>query len=113
FHAARAVCPGAPAELAAIAERALAFHPEARYQSAEDLAKELSAYAAGGRVAAYSYRPWELLKKFALSHRALLTGVAIAVAALLATSIFVAVGRPPAPGARSRPAALPDPPAPL
>jgi serine/threonine protein kinase len=91
FHAPRAVCPEAPAELAAIAERALAFDPEARYQSAEDLARELSAYAAGGRVAAYSYRPWELLKKFALSHRALLSGVAIAVAALLATSTFVAV----------------------
>jgi serine/threonine protein kinase/WD40 repeat protein len=91
FHPARTVCPEAPAELAAIAERALAFDPEARYPSAEDLARELSAYAAGGRVAAYSYRPWELLKKFALSHRALLTGVAIAVAALLATSTFVAV----------------------
>jgi len=91
FHAPRAVCPEAPAELAAIAERALAFDPEGRYQSAEDLARELSAYAAGGRVAAYSYRPWELLKKFALSHRALLTGVAIAVVALLATSTFVAV----------------------
>jgi serine/threonine protein kinase len=59
FHPVRAVCPEAPPELAAIAERALAFDPEARYQSAEDLARALG-LAAGGRVAAYSYRPWEL-----------------------------------------------------
>src|SRR5262249_52297624 len=91
FHQVLAVCPESPAALAGIAERALALDPEARYQSAEDLAKELSGYAACGRVAAYAYRPWELLKKFASSHRALLTGVAIAVVALLATSIFVAV----------------------
>jgi serine/threonine protein kinase/WD40 repeat protein len=83
--------PGAPPELAAIAERALQPEPSRRYRDAEELARELSAYLAGGRVRAYEYGTWELLRKFASSHRALLTGVAIAVAALIATSIFVAV----------------------
>jgi serine/threonine protein kinase/WD40 repeat protein len=83
--------PGAPPELAAIAERALQPEPSRRYRDAEELARELSAYLAGGRVRAYQYGAWELLRKFASSHRALLTGVAIAVAALIATSIFVAV----------------------
>src|SRR5262249_48362037 len=57
----------------------------------EALAKELSAYLAGGRVSAYQYRTWELLRKFAGSHRAILTGAAIAVAALLVAAIVVAV----------------------
>jgi serine/threonine protein kinase len=83
--------PDAPPELAAIAEHALRSEPGERYADAEALAKELSAYLAGGRVRAYQYGSWELLRKFASNHRALLTGVAIAAGALLATSIFVAV----------------------
>jgi WD40 repeat protein len=91
FTPVRTVSPEAPPELAAIAERALRPEPSERYRDAEDLARELSAYLAGGRVAAYRYGSWELLRKFASSHRALLTGVAIAAASLLVTSIFVAV----------------------
>jgi tRNA A-37 threonylcarbamoyl transferase component Bud32/WD40 repeat protein len=83
--------PDAPPELAAIAERALRREPGQRYPDAEALATEISAYLAGGRVRAYQYGAWELLRRFASSHRALLTGVAIAAGALLATSIFVAV----------------------
>ncbi|HET6984517.1 MAG TPA: serine/threonine-protein kinase, partial [Myxococcaceae bacterium] len=86
-----AMSPGAPPELAAIAERALRPEPSERYRDAEELARELSAYLAGGRVRAYQYSAWELLRKFAASHRAILTGVAIAAGALLVTSIFVAV----------------------
>jgi serine/threonine protein kinase/WD40 repeat protein len=86
-----ALVPDAPPELAAITERALRREPGERYPDAEALAKEISAYLAGGRVGAYQYGPWELLRKFASSHRALLTGVAIAASALLLTSIFVAV----------------------
>jgi tRNA A-37 threonylcarbamoyl transferase component Bud32/WD40 repeat protein len=84
-------CAEAPPELAALAERALRPEPSERYRDAEELARELSAYLAGGRVRAYQYGAWELLRKFASSHRALLTGAAIAACALLATSIFVAV----------------------
>jgi tRNA A-37 threonylcarbamoyl transferase component Bud32 len=83
--------PGAPPELAAIAERALCPRPADRYRDAEELAKEISAYLAGGRVGAYQYGRWELLRKFAASHRALLSGVAIAAAALLVAGIVVAV----------------------
>src|SRR5215831_2139739 len=87
----KTLAPDAPPELAAIAERALAFDPDGRYANAEALAKELSAYLAGGRVRAYQYGTWELLRRFASSHRALLTGVGIAVSALLvATGVVVA-----------------------
>jgi serine/threonine protein kinase/WD40 repeat protein len=91
FHPISTLTPDAPPELSAIAERALRPEPSARYADAGALAEELAAYLAGGRVRAYQYGTWELLRKFASSHRALLTGVAIAAGALLATSIFVAV----------------------
>ena len=83
--------PRAPRELVAVADRALAVAPEGRYASAEALAIDLAAYAAGRRVEAYRYQPWELLRKFAASHRAILTGVAIAGVALLLAGIVVAV----------------------
>ncbi|HET6984518.1 MAG TPA: serine/threonine-protein kinase, partial [Myxococcaceae bacterium] len=78
--------PGAPPELAAIAERALRPDPSERYRDADELARELSAYLAGGRVTAYQYRGWELLGKFAASHRALTAGVAVALGALLVSA---------------------------
>jgi hypothetical protein len=86
FHPVRAVCPDAPPELAAIAERALAFEPERRYPNAEALARELAAYGAGGRVEAYHYRPWELLKKFVAANRALSGVSAAALLVLLAAT---------------------------
>jgi serine/threonine protein kinase/WD40 repeat protein len=91
LHPVRVLEPEAPPELAAIAERALRAQPSERYRDAEELARELSAYVSGGRVRAYQYGPWELLRKFASSHRALLTGVAIAVAALFVAALVVAV----------------------
>ena len=86
-----ALVPEAPAELAAIAERALRAEPAERYANGEALAKELSAYLAGGRVGAYRYGTWELLRKFASSHRTLVTGAAIAVAFLLVAATVEAM----------------------
>jgi len=91
FATVRMTSPEAPPELAAIAERALQPLPSDRYRDAEELAKELSAYLAGGRVRAYQYGTWELVRKFASSHRAILTGVAIAAGALLVAAVVVAV----------------------
>ncbi|MGO9829206.1 MAG: hypothetical protein ACLPJH_03630 [Myxococcaceae bacterium] len=54
-------------------------------------AEELSAYLAGGRVRAYHYGTWELFRKFASSHRAILTGMAIAAGALFVAAVVVAV----------------------
>jgi len=91
FHPVLVLAPKAPPELAAIAERALQPEPSRRYRDAEELARELSAYMSGGRVRAYRYGTWELLRKFASSHRALLTGLAIAAGALLVAALIVAV----------------------
>jgi tRNA A-37 threonylcarbamoyl transferase component Bud32 len=91
FAAVRVLEADAPPELAAIAERAIRPEPGERYPDGEALAKEISAYLAGGRVSAYQYRTSELLRKFAARHRAILIGVAIAAGALLAAGILVAV----------------------
>jgi tRNA A-37 threonylcarbamoyl transferase component Bud32 len=91
FAPIRTLAPNAPPELVAIAERALRPEPSKRYRDAEELAKELSAYLAGGRVRAYQYGAWELLRKFAASHRALTAGVAVALGALLISAAAVAV----------------------
>ena len=91
FPPVRTLAPDAPSELAAIAERALRARPSERYRDGEEVAKELSAYLAGGRVRAYQYGAWELLRKFAASHRALTAGVAVALAALLISAAAVAV----------------------
>jgi len=79
----RGVCPAVPAELAAIAERALQPLQAARYQSAEALVKDLVAYGAGARVQAYEYGSWELLKKFVARNRRLsiATGAALLILA--------------------------------
>jgi len=90
FPPVRTMSPEAPPELAAIAERALRPDPSERYRDAEELARELSAYLAGGRVTAYQYRGWELLRKFASSHRALTAGVAVALGALILSAVVVA-----------------------
>jgi tRNA A-37 threonylcarbamoyl transferase component Bud32 len=89
FAPVRVLTPDAPPELAAIAERALRPEPTERYPDAEALAQELSTFLAGGRVRAYQYAAWELARKFAVGHRALTTGLAVAVGALLVSAIVV------------------------
>src|SRR5262249_40383998 len=91
FHPVKALASRAPPELAAVAERALHVEPAERYRNAEELAKDLSAYLGGGRVRAYQYGRWELLQKFAASHRTFTAAVAAALAVLIASSAVIAV----------------------
>ncbi|MFA6033036.1 MAG: WD40 repeat domain-containing protein, partial [Myxococcota bacterium] len=55
-----------------------------RYQKAGDLASEIGAYMSGGRISAYDYGTWELLKGFVAKHKA--------VAALASLILFLIVG---------------------
>ncbi|MGI5864398.1 MAG: protein kinase domain-containing protein [Myxococcales bacterium] len=82
----REVCPEAPPELAAIAEKALSKEKEHRYQSARELAAEIESFMTGGRVNAYQYSSWELFKRFAAQNK-----IAMATAALLLVVIVVAL----------------------
>jgi WD40 repeat protein/tRNA A-37 threonylcarbamoyl transferase component Bud32 len=90
FPRVRTVCPDAPVELAAVCERALSNAPQDRYRSAELLSKELSEYRAGGRVTAYKYGAWELVRKFVAGHRALAAVTGAALLVLAASSVAIA-----------------------
>lgn len=65
----REICPETPSELAAVAEKALSFQKEDRYQHAKELADEIEAFRSGLRVTAYDYTSWELLRRFILKNK--------------------------------------------
>ncbi|HEY3449712.1 MAG TPA: protein kinase [Myxococcales bacterium] len=83
----RAREPGAPAELSAIAEKALSKRRDERYQTAAEVAADVTAYMTGLRVAAYAYSSWELLRRFASRYKALLGAVAAVFVATLAALV--------------------------
>jgi len=80
-------CPEAPPELAAIAEKALSRNPAYRYPDARAMAEEVRAYLTGGRVQAYNYRPWTLVKRWAGRHKAALVVAALGLVALIALGV--------------------------
>ncbi|HUM11931.1 MAG TPA: protein kinase, partial [Myxococcaceae bacterium] len=87
----RLLCPAAPPELAAVAERALRSDPDGRYPDAGAFASELLAYRTGGRVEAYAYGALELLRKFVKRNRALSAAIAASVLILIAGVVAVVV----------------------
>lgn len=91
----RTLVPDAPAELAAVAEKALTREPALRYPSAKELAGEIEGWLHGQRVGAYSYSSWELLRRFVARNKALSLGVAAVLATLVVASlvVFAAWGR--------------------
>jgi WD40 repeat protein/serine/threonine protein kinase len=82
----RAVDSRIPAELAAVVERALRTNPLERYPSARELARDVQAYQAGTRVAAYEYSSLELLRRFVARQRSAVTASALALAVIVILS---------------------------
>lgn len=81
--------PAAPRELATVAMRCLQREQGQRYETARDVALEIERYQAGGRVAAYEYSSWELLKRFVVRNKALSAAVGVAVATLVVATVLV------------------------
>ena len=79
----------APPDLAAIARRATATSPDARYPDASALADDVAAWLAGRRVSAFTYSSWDLLKRLGTAWRAPLV---VGAAALVALAVVVATG---------------------
>jgi WD40 repeat protein/serine/threonine protein kinase len=83
--------PEAPPELAAICEKALRLEKNRRYRTAKDIADEIETWLTGGRVAAYRYSSWELLRRFAEQNKKTMAALAaillIIVGSLVAVSI--------------------------
>jgi hypothetical protein len=84
--------PGAPPELVAIVDKALAHEPAGRYANASALAQDVRRFATGQLVAAYNYKRRERLARFARRHRAVLSVSAIGVA-IVAVLAWVGVHR--------------------
>jgi tRNA A-37 threonylcarbamoyl transferase component Bud32 len=77
-----------PPELRAIAARAMAPAPAARYPDAEAMARDLEAYRDGRRVAAYAYSPLELARRLIVAWRwPLALGAASVVATIAALAL--------------------------
>ncbi len=83
--------PHAPPELVAIAHKALKKSRSMRYQSAKELTDDVSAYMTGSRVRAYEYSSWDLVKRFASGHKALLASVALVLVVIIAALISVSL----------------------
>jgi len=81
--------PGAPPELLAIVDKAMAIERADRYSDASALAADLRRFLTGQLVAAHRYSPRDRIRRFARRHRAALAVAALAALVLVAT---VAVG---------------------
>ncbi|HWO19143.1 MAG TPA: serine/threonine-protein kinase [Kofleriaceae bacterium] len=85
------VAPGAPSELVAIVEKALAFDAAKRYANAGALGEDVRRFLAGQLVAAHRYTNLQHVARFARRHRAPLGVAALALVAVAALAwIFVA-----------------------
>jgi WD40 repeat protein/tRNA A-37 threonylcarbamoyl transferase component Bud32 len=78
------VAPRAPADLCAIADRAMARRASDRYPSAKPMAEELHRFAAGQLLRSREYTARELVMRWLRRHRA---AVAVAAVALLVVAI--------------------------
>ena len=85
----RVVDPAIPAELSAVAMKALVRAKEGRYQKAGEIAAEIEAYTTGGRVRAYEYSAWELLRGFVARHRAVTALVGLILALVIGSSLVL------------------------
>ncbi|NMB76275.1 MAG: protein kinase [Myxococcales bacterium] len=85
----RARCREAPAELAAIAEKALQKDPARRYPDAASMAEDVKAFMTGGRVRAHAYSSWDLLRRFIARNRAAVAAASVALLAVIAALVFV------------------------
>jgi serine/threonine protein kinase len=81
------VCPGAPVELIAIAEKAMAFDMDARYPDAAALAGDLRRFLAGQLVAAHRYTRWQRVRRSARAYRGPLLVAATALLVVTALGI--------------------------
>ncbi len=84
--------PEAPPDLCAVVAKTLAKKKDARYVSAREVAREIETYMAGGRIGAYEYSSWELIKRFVRKNRALSLLIAASLLILIVgvAAVFLA-----------------------
>jgi WD40 repeat protein/tRNA A-37 threonylcarbamoyl transferase component Bud32 len=84
----REIDPELPADLVAIADKAMAHDPAGRYATAGALAVDLDRFATGQLVGAHVYSPGQLLRRWARRHRAALAVAAAAAVTLAAVGVY-------------------------
>jgi tetratricopeptide (TPR) repeat protein len=84
------VAPGAPRDLIAIAETAMARDPRARYRTAIELADDLRRYLGGRLVAAHHYSAAALARRWVRRHRGAVAIGAVALAAVATIGVISA-----------------------
>ncbi len=85
--------PGAPRDLVAIVNKAMAADRAARYPHAQALAQDLKQFATGQLVEARRYSRWALVKRWLLRHRATAVVGAALLLALVGGAAAVVVER--------------------
>jgi serine/threonine-protein kinase len=86
----RRLAPEAPRALEAICLRAMAWNPEGRYPTVDDLAADVGRFLEGERVWAYPDNAWRKARRFAARHR---TAVALVLAYLVMRVVLLVVAR--------------------
>ncbi|PKN45819.1 MAG: hypothetical protein CVU59_07930 [Deltaproteobacteria bacterium HGW-Deltaproteobacteria-17] len=85
----RELVPDAPAELCAIAEKALQKDKRDRYATCAELTRDLTAYLSGEKVGSYQYSSWELVRRFVRRNRVLVGAAVLVLLALAGTAVFM------------------------
>jgi serine/threonine protein kinase/formylglycine-generating enzyme required for sulfatase activity/uncharacterized protein YukE len=81
------LAPDAPPELVAIASKAMAREPRARYASMRELAADLRAFLEGQVVAAYETGAWAEARKWVKRNRGLTAALGLALCSLVAGAV--------------------------
>ncbi len=71
-----------------VVARAMAREPARRYPTARELAEDLRRFQTGKLVAAHRYSRWELARRFVSRHKATLLVAAVALVALVGSSLL-------------------------
>lgn len=80
--------PSAPPELIAICDKATHKNPEERFANASELAEQLKAFREGRMVNVYAYSRQELLRRFLLQNKTLVTMVSLLLIAIISGAGF-------------------------
>ncbi|PKN46965.1 MAG: hypothetical protein CVU59_04465 [Deltaproteobacteria bacterium HGW-Deltaproteobacteria-17] len=85
----RSRVPDAPAELCAIAEKALQKDKRLRYGSCSEMARDVGSWLSGEKVSIYAYSNWELVRRFIRRNRLVVSAALIVLLAIVGTAVFM------------------------
>ncbi|MBN1517721.1 protein kinase [Candidatus Sumerlaeota bacterium] len=82
------ICQGISPELSAICFTAMSKNQDDRFKDAGEMARQLQAYLDGRTVSVYAYSRCELFQRFVQRNKALLSGLALTLLAIIVGAVF-------------------------